>query len=105
MTKSLLRFALLGAALLPALGACNAAREDGRSSARNTKAPVARTSAVECILYDGMDKSSPQLTTIDSGAQVQVLDSINVYFVKARVSKDGKVLTGYMYRTCFPKEW
>jgi hypothetical protein len=36
--------------------------------------------------------------------EVQVMDTVDAYFVKARVTKDGKPLTGYMYRTCFPHQ-
>ncbi|UOR04917.1 hypothetical protein MUN82_18495 [Hymenobacter aerilatus] len=90
---------------LTLLGSCNAAREDGRGNSHASKSPVERTAAVECVLYDGMTKDSPQLAEIKSGMQVQVLDSVDAYFVKARVSNGDKVVTGYMYRTCFPKQW
>lgn len=103
--RKLLHFSFSGLLALSLLGSCNAAREDGRGNNRAAKAPVDRTTAVECILYDGMTKDSPQLAEIKSGMQVQVLDSIDAHFVKARVSSGDKVVTGYMYRTCFPKRW
>ncbi|WP_176133054.1 hypothetical protein [Hymenobacter sp. CRA2] len=40
------------------------------------------------------------LSIISPGTQVQVLDSSHAYFVRAQLSKDGKTLTGYMYRAC-----
>ncbi len=85
---------------LTLLASCSAANE-GRSS-RVDKGPVSNTAIVECILYDGMTKTSPQMATITAGTEVQVMDTVDAYFVKARVTKDGKVLNGYMYRTCFP---
>ncbi|MBC6991189.1 hypothetical protein [Hymenobacter sp. BT491] len=87
---------------LAALASCSAANNESSSNRKN-QGPVAHNTVVECILYDGMTKQSAQLSTIDSGAEVQVMDTVDAYFVKARVSKDGKVLNGYMYRTCFPQ--
>lgn len=99
-----IRFSFLGLVVATLLGSCNAAREDGRGN-HAAKGAAEHTTAVECILYDGMTKDSPQLAQITSGTQVQVLDSVNAYFVKARVSNGEKVVTGYMYRTCFPMKW
>ena len=93
------RTLLLFSSLL-SLAACTAAKENTSSTTTSTAA-VARNTIVECVLYDGMTKESTQLTSITSGAQVQITDTVDVYFVKARVTKDGKVLSGYMYRNCF----
>ncbi|MCC2547409.1 hypothetical protein LJY25_13215 [Hymenobacter sp. BT175] len=82
------------------LASCSAANE-GRTS-KADRGPVAHNAIVECILYDGMTKTSPQLTTVAAGSEVQVMDTVDAYFVKARVTRDGKVMNGYMYRTCFP---
>ena len=71
------------------------------SNARASKTPVAHNSVVECGLYNGMTKESAVLATLSSGTQVQVTDTVDQYFVKARLTKDGKTLSGYMYRTCF----
>ncbi|TGE21566.1 hypothetical protein E5K00_14895 [Hymenobacter aquaticus] len=87
---------------LAALASCSAAGESS-TSARANRTPVAYNTVVECTLYDGMSKTSTQLTTITSGMEVQVMDTVDAYFVKARVTKGGKPLTGYMYRTCFPQ--
>lgn len=103
--KKTVRLSFSGLLALCLLGSCNAAREDGRSATHAATTPTEHTAAVACILYDGMTKDSPQLAEIKSGSQVQVLDSVNAYFVKARVSTGDKVVTGYMYRTCFPKKW
>jgi hypothetical protein len=84
------------------LAACTTAKED-TGNARVTTASQAST-VVECILYDGMTKQSAQLTSLSAETQVQVLDTVDVYFVKARVMKDGQVLNGYMYRSCFGKQ-
>lgn len=88
---------------LAALASCSAAGESA-SSARVNRTPVAYNTVVECTLYDGMTKDSPQLMVVASGMEVQVMDTVDAYFVKARVTKDGKPLTGYMYRTCFPHQ-
>ncbi len=97
MNRNLLFFfSLLG------LAACTAAKEN-TSGANSNKTPVAHSTIVECVLYDGMTKESTHLASLDSGAEVQVTDTVDVYFVKARVTKDGKTLNGYMYRTCFPQ--
>lgn len=98
MKKKLLYF---GALIL--LASCGTAREDSRSKRPNTTGPVAYDSVVECILYDGMTKDSQQLATIAAGQQVQVMDTVSAYFVKVRVTADGKTQSGFMYRTCFGK--
>ncbi|UOQ53737.1 hypothetical protein [Hymenobacter cellulosivorans] len=87
---------------LTALASCSTAGESATST-RPNRTPVAYNTVVECTLYDGMNKQSTQLMTIGSGMEVQVMDTVDAYFVKARVTKDGKPLTGYMYRTCFPQ--
>jgi hypothetical protein len=87
---------------LAVLTSCSAASETS-SSSRANRTPVAYNTVVECTLYDGMNKQSTQLTTVSSGMEVQVMDTVDAYFVKAKVTKDGKPLTGYMYRTCFPQ--
>ncbi|UOQ72900.1 hypothetical protein [Hymenobacter cellulosilyticus] len=97
MNKRLLYFFSLAA-----LASCSAAGETSTST-RPNRTPVAYNTVVECTLYDGMNKQSAQLTTVGSGMEVQVMDTVDAYFVKARVTKDGKPLTGYMYRTCFPQ--
>ena len=85
-----------------ALAACTAAKED-TGSTRVTTASQAST-VMECILYDGMTKQSTQLTSLGSDTQVQIMDTVDIYFVKARVTKDGQVFNGYMYRSCFGKQ-
>ncbi|MBC8085273.1 MAG: hypothetical protein H7Z21_18910 [Hymenobacter sp.] len=91
---------LLSLLVLVGLAACTAAKENTTSTTAASE-PVAYNTIVDCVLYDGMTKESTQLTSIGSGVQVQVTDTVDVYFVRARVTKDGKVLSGYMYRNCF----
>lgn len=86
---------------LALLASCTASKDDSRSGRSN--APVAFDTVVECVLYDGMTKQSQQLTTVASGNEVQVMDTVDAYFVKVRVTADGKTQNGYMYRTCFGK--
>ena len=80
--------------------ACTTTKED-TSGSRTSKAPVAHSTVVECILYDGMKKTTPQLVTITAGTEVQVTDTVDYYFMKARVTRDGKTYDGYMQRQCF----
>lgn len=82
------------------LASCSAIRDDSFAT-RSNKKPVAHNTVVECILYDGMTKESTQLTNLGVNTQVQVLDTVDAYFVRARVTENGKVLNGYLYRTCF----
>jgi hypothetical protein len=93
---------LLYATALVLLASCSAAKDEAAGKRAN-QGPVALNTVVECTLYDGMTKQSAQLTTVGSGMEVQVMDTVDAYFVKARVTKDGKTLNGYMYRTCFPQ--
>ena len=82
------------------LVACTAAKENATGTSAS-RTPVVHNTIVDCVLYGGMTKESTQLTSVGPGAQVQVTDTVDIYFVKARVTKDGKVLSGYMYRNCF----
>ncbi|SHJ42030.1 hypothetical protein SAMN02745146_3108 [Hymenobacter daecheongensis DSM 21074] len=94
---------LLYALMLVLLSSCSAAKDE-TAGKRGNQGPVSFTTVVDCPLYDGMSKSSAQLTSITSGMEVQVMDTVDAYFVKARVTKDGKTLNGFMYRTCFPQK-
>ncbi|GAB2962888.1 hypothetical protein GCM10027048_34520 [Hymenobacter coalescens] len=82
------------------LAACSAAKDDGNTS-RGSSTPVAHNTVVDCTLYDGMKKESAQLMTIASGTEVQIMDTVDQYFVKVRATTGEKSETGYMYRTCF----
>ncbi|RYU78358.1 hypothetical protein [Hymenobacter persicinus] len=94
---------LLYATICCLLAACSTAKDES-SGKRSNQGPVAFNTVVDCTLYDGMTKTSAQLTTVTSGTEVQVMDTVDAHFVKARVTKDGKTLNGYMYRTCFPQK-
>ena len=97
MNKPLLLLSLLF------LGACSAAKDDG-SASRGDRTPVAHNTVVDCSLYDGMKKESAQLMTVTSGTEVQVMDTIDQYFVKVRATgTGGQAQTGYMYRSCFAR--
>lgn len=91
---------LFGLALL---ASCSAVRDDSFGNSRGNKTPVAYNTVIECILYDGMTKESAQLTNLSVNSQVQVLDTVDAYFVRARVTQGGQTLNGYLYRTCFPQ--
>lgn len=93
---------LLLALSLFGLAACTTAKDERGNTSRNTT-PVTHNTIVDCILYDGMTKQSAQLTTITPGSQVQVMDTVDTYFVKARVTQNGQVISGFMYRNCFPQ--
>jgi hypothetical protein len=92
--------ALLVLAIAGLFTACTSARDEVRRKAPNT-VPVPHNTIVDCPVYDGMTKSSNVLTQTTAGNTVQVLDTINAYFVRVRLEKAGLVQTGYMDRRCF----
>jgi hypothetical protein len=96
----MLRFAsLVLLALL--LGACAASNSDIARIPHLPQEPVSRTTGTTCGLYEQASTQSEMLATISAGASVQVLDSSNAHFIRARMKQtDGKVLTGYMYKAC-----
>jgi hypothetical protein len=81
------------------LASCSTTKDDSRK--RTPTGPVAHNTVVECVLYDGMTKQSKQLTTVSASSEVQVMDTVDAYFVKVRVTAGGKTESGYMYRNCF----
>ncbi|MDO7850096.1 hypothetical protein [Hymenobacter convexus] len=80
--------------------ACTSSRDELRRTAPNT-VPVPHNTIVDCPVYDGMTKTSNVLVQTTAGNTVQVLDTINAYFVRVRLEKAGLVQTGYMDRRCF----
>jgi hypothetical protein len=91
---------LLVLALVGTLSACTSARDELRQTSKNT-VPVPHNTIVDCPVYDGMTKTSTVLVQTTAGNEVQVLDTINAYFVRVRLEKAGLVQTGYMDRRCF----
>ena len=51
-----------------------------------------------------MKKTFIVLVQTTAGNEVQVLDTINAYFVRVRLDKDGLTRTGYMDRRCFGEQ-
>lgn len=94
-TTSLLVLATAGL-----LTACTSARDE-LSKAGTDRTPVAHNTIVDCPVYDGMKKTSTVLTQTTTGSEVQVTDTINAYFVRVRLDKDGQTKVGYMDRRCF----
>ena len=86
---------------LALLAACSSARDERMSTTGADRTPVARTTIVDCPVYDGMTKTSTVLANTTSGNEVQVTDTISAYFVRVRLDKDGKTISGYMDRRCF----
>ncbi|GAA4392514.1 hypothetical protein GCM10023186_43110 [Hymenobacter koreensis] len=80
--------------------ACATSRDDVAVIPSLKRTVVERTADKQCGLYVQASTQSEMLATVDSGTRVQVLDSVNQYFVKARLNKDGKSVTGFMYRAC-----
>lgn len=83
------------------LASCTAARDERLRTANANRTPQPHTTIVDCPVYDGMTKTSAVLAQSPTGTTVQVTDTINAYFVKVRLDKDGKTTTGYMDRRCF----
>jgi hypothetical protein len=92
--------ALLVLAAMGLLASCTSTRDELSKAATN-RAPVAHNTIVDCPLLDGMTKKSAVLAQTTGGNEVQVTDTVNAYFVRVRLEKDGKTLTGYMDRRCF----
>jgi hypothetical protein len=91
---------LLVSAAVGLLSACTTTRDEMRQTSSNS-VPVPHNTIVNCPVYDGMKKSSTVLVQTTAGNEVQVLDTINAYFVRVRLEKDGLTRTGYMDRRCF----
>ena len=83
------------------LAACTSARDERTQTAPSNRTPVAHNTIVDCPVYDGMKKTSAVLAQTTTGNEVQVTDTINAYFVRVRLDKNGQTLTGYMDRRCF----
>jgi hypothetical protein len=92
--------ALLVLAIVGFFTACTSVRDEARRTAPNT-VPVPHNTIVDCPVYDGMTKTSNVLTQTTAGNTVQVLDTINAYFVRVRLDNKGLIQTGYMDRRCF----
>ena len=93
---------LLAAAGL--LAACSSTRDELTRPSNANRAPVAHNTIVNCPVYDGMKKTSTVLAQTIAGNEVQVTDTVNAYFVRVRLDKDGKTVTGYMDRRCFGEQ-
>jgi hypothetical protein len=93
--------ALLVVAAAGLLAACSSTRDERMQITASNRAPVAHNTIVDCPVYDGMKKTSAVLAQTTASNEVQVTDTINAYFVRVRLDKDGKTLTGYMDRRCF----
>lgn len=64
-------------------------------------AAVERTAGTTCALYARPSSMAPMLSTVSPGMLVQVTDSSSkAFFVKAQIVKEGKTITGYMFRAC-----
>jgi hypothetical protein len=100
MPLSMKSTALLVLSIASFLTACTSARDELRQTASNS-VPVPHNTIVDCPVYDGMKKTSTVLTQTTAGNEVQVLDTINAYFVRVRLEKGGLIQTGYMDRRCF----
>ncbi|UYZ58013.1 SH3 domain-containing protein [Hymenobacter latericus] len=94
---------LLFAALLLSLGACATAKDDVAKIPTLLPVAIDRTTGTTCGLYSQASTQSEMLAMVEVGAKIQVLDSSNAHFVRARLSKNGKAVTGFMYKACLGK--
>jgi len=92
--------ALLFLAVASPFAACTSTRDEMSKAVAN-RTPVEHNTIVDCPVYDGMKKTSVVLAQTTSGHEVQVTDTINAYFVRVRLDKDGQTKVGYMDRRCF----
>ena len=90
---------VVGAAGL--LASCSSARDERMQTDAANRTPVPHNTIVDCPVYDGMKKTSTVLAQTTTGNEVQVTDTINAYFVRVRLDKDGQTKVGYMDRRCF----
>jgi hypothetical protein len=93
--------AILLLAITGLLTACSSTRDERMQTAPGNRTPVAYNTIVNCPVYDGMKKTSIVLAQTTAGNEVQVTDTINAYFVRVRLDKDGQTKVGYMDRRCF----
>ena len=93
--------ALLVLVVTSLLAACTSARDERMQLTASNHTPVAHNTIVDCPVYDGMKKTSAVLVQTTAGNEVQVTDTINAYFVRVRLDKDGQTKIGYMDRRCF----
>ena len=96
--KSIVLLTLVATGLL---AACSSTRDERMQTSGALRAPVAHSTIVNCPVYDGMKKTSTVLAQTTAGNEVQVTDTINAYFVRVRLDKNGQTMTGYMDRRCF----
>ena len=96
--------ALWVAGAMGLLVACSSARDERMQTAAANTTPIPHSTIVNCPVYDGMKKTSTVLSQTIAGNEVQVMDTINAYFVRVRLEKGGKTLTGYMDRRCFGEQ-
>jgi hypothetical protein len=102
--------------LLPAWGCNNQERindSDGKeatigSGTGKHSLPVDVQSVTKSLisgkLYSEPDFSSPALTRFDTTQQIQVLDTDNNLFIKARIYKDTIAYTGYIPKAILPED-
>lgn len=83
------------------LAACTSTRDERMQTTASNRTPVAHNTIVNCPVYDGMKKTSIILVQTTAGNEVRVIDTINAYFVRVRLDKNGRTMTGYMDRRCF----
>ena len=83
------------------LAACTSTRDERMQTTAPKRTPVAHNTIVNYPVYDGMKKTSTVLAQTAAGNEVQVIDTINAYFVRVRLDKGGQTQTGYMDRRCF----
>jgi len=92
---------LLALVVTGLLAACSSTRDERMQTSGAFRTPVVHSTIVNCPVYDGMKKTSTILAQTTAGNEVQVTDTINAYFVRVRLDKDGQTQVGYMDRRCF----
>ena len=96
--------ALLFLAATGLLAACSSTRDERMQTTGANHTPIAHNTIVDCPVYDGMNKTSTVLAQTTAGNEVQVTDTVNAYFVRVRLDKDGQTQMGYMDRRCFGEQ-
>ena len=72
------------------LAACTSTRDERMQTTASNRTPVAHNTIVNYQVYDGMKKTSTILAQTTAGNEIQVIDTINAYFVRIGLIKMAK---------------
>ncbi|WP_222619655.1 MULTISPECIES: hypothetical protein [Pontibacter] len=80
------------------------ASETGKPVALPTDVLLVTKPLIGGELYSKADFDSPTLTHFDTSQQIQLLDTTDVLFMKARLDKNSETFTGYISKAILPEQ-